>query len=243
MKTKKALHVLCIGDSITKGMVGVNFIKKVQQNFPGSTFVNKGINGETLNKIAERALKHLRENNQYDALIFEAGAGDLAIPTMEHKGSLFQFAYRHQLKIGMKPKTTQEEFYQAYKSAVQEIKQIFSGKIILLTNICIGEDLKTDINKHRAVYNDIIRKIALDEQVLLADAGKSVDQYLANKHQRDYCCPSFWKTTYTDRVWTLTNVGADYLSKQRKLHLTIDGIHLNSQGAAVFAQVIIPLLK
>ena len=35
----------------------------------------------------------------------------------------------------------------------------------------------------------------------------------------------------------LTEKEADALSSKRKLHLTIDGIHLNSQGAEVFAQI------
>ncbi len=237
------MKILFIGDSIIRGKQGVNFVKIIAKFFPHFKITNLGNDGETLNIISKRLLNHLREVNDYDFIVFEGGAGDVVIPSFLEKGKLFEFAYHHQKKKGMIPLTNSADFYSFLKKTIKEVKLLFKGKLILITNGCFNEKLTSELNSKRNEYNKIIKQLVSEEQLLLADAGLLIDEYLKTKNQTDYIYEIFWCVAYTDKIVTSFKTGASRLSKKRNLLVTIDGVHLNDKGAELFSQSVIKVLE
>ncbi len=237
------MKILFIGDSIVKGKLGVSFVDMIAKRFPLAKITNLGVNGENLNIISKRLLLQLKKVNDYDYVVFEGGGGDVFLPHFLEKGKLFEFAHWVQTKKGMVPNTTKAAFYSAYKATIVEAKKLHKGKIILLTYGCLNENLDFKLNAKLEEYNNAIRQIAEEENVLLADAGARMVDYLKDKPQTDHCLESFWTVTYSDPFITFFKGGASYLSKKRKLLVTIDGVHLNDRGAGFYYECIKDVLE
>lgn len=232
------MKILFFGDSLTKGQVGASFIDLLAERYPDGQLENGGTNGDTINMIAAKLQQHLAKANQYDYLILQGGINDILLPAFQARGGLFKFAYNAQLKKGLVPLTDPTQYYSALVQLFKACKAVFKGKIIFLTMTCLGEKLDTALNRQRAAYNQGARQAAAEEHIFLADAEPFFENYLATKAQADYLVESFWAVTFTDRIASIFKSGIRLLSKRRKLHLTIDGVHLNTMGAGLLSECI-----
>lgn len=228
------MKILFIGDSITRGKLGASFVDIIARNDPKYKITNLGNDGETMNVITERLINHLKTENNYEYIILQGGYNDLLLPTFRNKGTMFNFAYNHQLKNGHNPLTDQNNTYLFFKETITEIKQLFHGKIMLLTIACVGENLNSELNAKRNDFNQAIKKISEEENLILLDVGNKFEIHLKDKIPSDYCLNSFLAVTLFDKMTSDFNK----LSSKRKLFLTIDGVHLNKTGAEIFANCI-----
>lgn len=224
------MKILFIGDSLVKGKKGVDWVKWLASKNPGWKVDNAGVEGETLTRITERALKKL-EASAYDMVFFEAGLTDLLAPEIGKRNLLFRQKF-----AGCDKETLDNPaaFEQAYRAAIDSIKQRTNGTVLIATLGCICEDLDAPINKKRASYNAIIRDIAIETGCGLVDAGAVFDGYLRRCRTRAYLMEGYWNTCYLDGFQCRVLGCPDQLSRKRKLHLTIDGVHLNSRGANLY---------
>ena len=104
------------------------------------------------------------------------------------------------------------------------------AQLILPTIGCINENLLAETNAQLFSYNSIIRKVANEFNCILADTSEKFQAELSRRKTQDYCMENFQSTAFFDSISCSLGL-ADRLSKKRKLHLTIDGVHLNSKGA------------
>lgn len=79
--------VLIIGDSITEGILGINYVEMLQNKFREIQFYNMGLGGDTLQGISDRLLKEI-SINRYDIIIIEAGHNDIILPKMKEMNLL-----------------------------------------------------------------------------------------------------------------------------------------------------------
>jgi len=68
------VKVLCLGDSLTEGTVGVGFIPFLEELLPGNTYVNLGVNGDTIAGLRRRAE---RMQQRGDAAVVWIGTNDV----------------------------------------------------------------------------------------------------------------------------------------------------------------------
>jgi lysophospholipase L1-like esterase len=237
------MNILFIGDSLTKGRLGVNFLKLLRNDFSSSHLKNSGVDGDTFSNISRRLFEELHKRSDYDCVVLQGGYNDIILPYFSRKGRLFESARRHQLKKGLVPLSDASSFEQQVRDTVRKLKTIYTGKIILVTLGCINEYQPFELNARRLVYNSIIRQIATEEGIALADVGHQFDIALSTLRQKDYFLESFWNVVITDRIVSCVKAGPDFLSKQRGLNLTIDGVHLNTKGARIFADCIAAAIK
>jgi len=228
------MRILFIGDSIIRGTTGVNWVKHLARKHREWTIENEGVNGDTLIKIKERLEKKLKICRSYDAIVLQGGANDILIPSLQQRGSLFRKAHDHLLKKGYRPLNNPEDIETVLHEMISLIKHRTKATIILTTIGCINEDAGFYLNEKREVFNDVIRKVARDNRCNLADAVKIVDQYLGKRRTNSYFLKSFLNTTWFDAIQCSVFNRADALSKKRNLHLTIDGLHLNSRGGVIY---------
>lgn len=228
------MKILFIGDSLIKGSVGVNWVKRLAVKNPDWIVENAGVNGETLLKIKERLDKKLSEPGDYDIVFFEAGINDLLIPAMAGKGFLFRRTQKHLLAKKYNPLNEPHAFEKTFRQVISDIKSKTTATIILTTLSCMNESLEFYLNKKRYAYNHIIRDVAIETGCSLVDTGALFDGYLRRCRTTDYFLESFFNTSLYDQFQCSVLGCADYLSKKRKLHLTIDGLHLNTRGAKIY---------
>lgn len=236
------MRILFIGDSLIRGSVGVNWVKRLAIKNKEWSVENAGVNGDTLIKIKQRLDKKI-ENNNYDVIFFQAGMNDLLVPALADKGFLFRQAQKYLLAKRYDPVNETAAFEKIFRQAISDIKKKTSATIILTTLSCINESLEFSLNKKRCAYNHIIRDVAIETGCSLVDAGALFDGYLRRCRTKDYLLESFFNTAFYDKFQCRFLGCADYLSKKRKLHLTVDGLHLNTRGAIIYRDETESLIK
>ncbi|MBC8053184.1 MAG: hypothetical protein H7Y13_08970 [Sphingobacteriaceae bacterium] len=228
------MKVLFVGDSITRGTQGVDWIKLIEKDQPYWTLENSGVNGETLTRISERLKKLILEQPDYHAVVFQSITNDILLPLFKHRGFWFRQAYNYQVKTGNIP-SSPNKFEDLLRQTIEFVQTHSNTQIILPTIGCINENLLAETNARLFSYNSILKKAAKEMNCILADVSDAFQAELSSIKTEDYCADIFSNTAFLDLI--NCNLGlADNLSKKRKLHLTIDGIHLNSKGARIFKE-------
>jgi lysophospholipase L1-like esterase len=231
------MRVLLIGDSLIRGSVGVGFVPLLARQHPEWQLNNAGVNGEPLLSIAQRLRQELASGPAYDAIVIAAGTNDLLLPEFGSRGFWFRQALRHKLRQGHRLLTVPVAFEWQYRAMLRELRSRTKVPVVLLTLACLSEDLGGGLNSQRAIYNDIIRRVASDYQCQVADVAARFDEVLSECPRQDYLAQGFVNTAFADRLQCLLG-RADALSRRRGLHLTIDGCHPNSRGAGIFAALV-----
>ncbi|MFT3795992.1 SGNH/GDSL hydrolase family protein [Flavobacterium sp.] len=231
------MKILLIGDSITRGDLGDSFVDLLAEKFPQHRFINQGLDGYPMATLLRRLINHLKIKDDYDCIIIQGGYNDILLPWFDQRQILFRLAAKHQRKKGFSPLTA-PEMKSLLTDSLHQIKQLFHGRLVLLTLGCLNENLQQPLNRQRSQWNDILREIAVAENILLADCGKAFDHFLQSETQTDYCLDCFWNTTIGDRLVCKLPNGSTFLSQKRQLLLTIDGVHLNKAGAEIFCDCV-----
>jgi lysophospholipase L1-like esterase len=60
------MRVLCLGDSLTEGTVGVGFVPHLEELLPGDQYINLGVNGDTIAGLRRRAERLERRGYRLD---------------------------------------------------------------------------------------------------------------------------------------------------------------------------------
>jgi lysophospholipase L1-like esterase len=216
------MKILLAGDSIIEGSTGINWISLLAQRRPRWRLKAAGAAGEPLNKITER-LPALLKDDSYDCIVLVAGHNDL-----------FRQSYQYLLRKGHQPHPDPAAFELQMRQCIDLIRQHSRARIILCTLSAMNESAGSLLRQQRNQINETIRDVAWDMQCQLADPGLRFDEYLESRCTRNYFLPSFWQVTWFDK-WICKWLGqADVLSQRRRLHLTTDGVHLNTRGAKIF---------
>jgi lysophospholipase L1-like esterase len=227
------MRILFIGDSIVKGSVGMDWVARIAEKNPNWHIENAGFNGDTLERVRVRLEKRL-DQESYDIIFLQGGMNDLLIPTLDDRGYLFRKASRHLVAKGYAPHNDPAGFEKALLDCIETIRKKSSAIIILTTLSCLSESLESGLNKKRCAYNHIIRDVASKSDCHLVDAGALFDGYLRRCRTKDYLLENFFRSVCSDKFRCKYLGAADYLSRKRGLHLTIDGFHLNSRGANIY---------
>ncbi|MBL0331111.1 MAG: SGNH/GDSL hydrolase family protein [Bacteroidetes bacterium] len=226
------MKIVFVGDSITNGKLGASFVDLISKD-NRYHITNLGHDGDTWNLIFNRLHSHLKVDQSMDCIVLQGGYNDLLLPFFQERGGLFQRAYDQQLKKGCAPVST-EEFTKMLESHIRKIKEVYHGRLILLTIGCVGEKLDSELNAKRNHFNELLIQVAEKEKLTLVNTQIPFDAFLSTSQQSSYCLDNIWAITIWDRLFKKW----DALSKKRGLHLTIDGVHLNTKGAAIFAESI-----
>lgn len=237
------MKILFTGDSITKGELGWSYVDTILNNHLDIEGINLGKDGDTLEGIMTRTLNHLSKENDYDFIIIASGHNDIILPAFKTMGILQKAIVSSIIKSGSRPIERSEEFKKVYLDFIDKVKHICQASIIVTSLSVINEDSDSSTNIIRYSYNKVIKELAQDNQVTLADVGKAFDDYLLDHKTRSYFLDNLGKPGGRDLKRTRTIEGTDQLSKDRGLMLTIDGVHINSMGAELYAGVILDAIN
>lgn len=225
-------HILFIGDSITEGKLGINFVDMIKHRIPGIICHNEGHGGETLLEINTRLLKILKEGKyKYSTIVIEAGLNDILLPYLKLRLPFLRNKWvTSETQIGI-----------VLDQMLRLITSLTDANIILTTLSCLGEIFGSQLNQKRRLVNDQIKIIGYRYDAYIADVGLIFDEIIQNSNSSSYLLDSLINIIF-DYLRSKKSVWADKISSKRNLQLTIDGGHLNSKGAKIYCREISKIL-
>lgn len=233
-QTTPRKKVVLIGDSITHGRIGTNYIELLSQWDKGNNFdfINAGINGDLVWNVCQRVDEIVE--CRPDVVTVLIGTNDANASLSPES----QRSYTNRKKLPTLP--THDWFRTMFTELLAELIQRTDSRIAVLSIPTIGEDFDSDEFTHSQKYSETIKEIALT---------MNIDYLPLNELmvERSQSVPS--KTEYSSRKsefemikaamrYYLLHESWDSISENRGFSHHIDYLHLNTQGAALITELI-----
>lgn len=221
--------VFCFGDSLTQGRPGISYLR-----FLRSAYKNRGLGGDTVIGLSGRIAPFFADQ-RYDTCIIEIGANDIVLPFLARLSPKWEQKVRGLAKRGSIPCTDMEQFEEIYGRLLDHVRA-HHKKAAVISIPCIGEDLHSCLNAKADAYNGVIRKLCITYDIPYLDFNawqKSLIGegcgYFLSKDPRDVVLDTLVSTYLPFGNW---------ISRNRDLKATVDGVHLNRTGARGLAALI-----
>ena len=234
---------LFAGDSLTEGVHGEDYVERVGKGlYRGRAgldgeVVNAGRGGDTVKSLLERIDGPLNRH-QPDWVVLAVGTNDAWMPWLAERSLGWKLWFQVQrLRAGQKPTRDLDQFAALYRALIDKAQQA-GAQVLVCTTTPVGERITTPLNRQLARLNGVIKHVAVDRRVPVADVWQAFVEQLAPLPDPSSYVPGEWLFTWVDRR-RLRSRPADELSKKRRLTLTFDGLHLNSRGADLWAHTVL----
>lgn len=233
--------MLIVGDSLTKGHPGASYIHFLKQGLPDVRIKSDGRGGRTLRDTA-LILPALLKKHRPDLLVIETGTNDLLLPFLKERGG--KGRSRSQMKIidGRVPFSNPVQFRTVYASCLRMLSAWGLEAPFLITIACLGENPGTRLNRKRRMHNEVIRDLCVHHEAHLIDPASRFEEILNREPEPGRHLPDDPGNIHDRLLKKLSSV-SDSLSRKRGLRLTVDGVHLNRRGAAIYAQTVLKSLR
>ena len=221
--------IACIGDSLTHGNIGQNWVDYLRQQFPNDIFLNEGINGNTAWQVIQRLDPILQ--CQPHLIILLIGTND-ALGSFDINSGL---RYKKNNELPEAP--TLEKYKEHLNELIEKIG--IQSKIAICTLPPIGENVNSEVNQHVNLFNEYIELIAKQKKLTLLPVS---EELWSDIQSRTY--PS--KLEYNPKVIPLFRrifggIFHHYIFKKswndissaKGQWILFDQIHLNERGAEI----------
>ena len=231
--------VVCLGDSLTRGLVSASFVDQVERRLAGQgmRFINAGVNGD----LAYNVLRRLDDviALQPDHVILMIGTNDI-VASLKRSNTLISRISK------WLPQNPSFEWYQDnVLDILQRLKVETNAKIALASPPIVGEHLNSHSNKVARIYVDFLKETAEHEGLAYLPVYERMAEYLRSTGQHAGK-PHKSRILMTAEL-TLRHIilKESYISISRRAGFIIltDGLHLNEKGAALVADVMEAYLR
>jgi lysophospholipase L1-like esterase len=137
--------------------------------------------------------------------------------------------------LGQRQARDTNEFRACYRATL-DLLCANAAHVIVAPPVLRGENLENDCNRRLATLGKLVRDVVTDcERVEFLDLRAIFAQELAERSMSDYVMANPLRVLLDTLTWR-TNEEIDRKAMERGLHLTLDGVHLNSAGAGLVAK-------
>jgi len=246
MTTSRVTLYLFAGDSLMVGTYGESYVERVARSLYKGHYgltgeaVNAGLSGDTVLSLLRRIDRPLRRY-QPQWTILAVGGNDVWFPWLsEHSAGWWLWAQYRRFRAGQRPVTDLDQFASAYRALIDKARQMRS-RVMACTVSPVGESLSSPINRRVARINGIIKHVAADYEVPVADVWQASVEQLAALPSRSGYLPGEWLFVWSDHR-RMKRIDPDEAAERRRLYLTFDGIHLSSRGADLWSDTVLRAL-
>lgn len=227
---RKLPVVVCLGDSITHGIISTNYVELLQQKYMGKLlFVNSGINGNLAYNLKIR-LKHDCTDFDPDFITILIGTNDVN----SNKDPKTLSRYMKFQKLPCKPDYS--FFYTNLEEIIKELQKTTGARIALLSLPVIGENLNSRLNRLAAQYSAGIRELAVKYKVSYLALNEKQHAFLTEKRQGVQ--GNHRKKNLLLNFLLMMRRGFDGIAAANNRFLTYDDLHETSLGAGMIVEKI-----
>jgi lysophospholipase L1-like esterase len=240
---------LFAGDSLTEGAYGASYVDRLAAVLGAARpdaggrlrVVNAGRSGETVTTL-QRRLGDLLARYEPDRVVLAVGCNDVWLPWLAERsiGWRLWLGYRR-LAAGLRTTVDLDRFAAAYRDLIDQARQA-GAEVVVCTAGPVGERLSSPVNGRMARMNGVIKHVAAAQQVPVADVWQAFVEALAVEGHHSSYLSGEWLFAWLDRRRYHAQ-RVDELAARRRLHLTFDGVHLNSRGAQLWADTLLTTLR
>jgi lysophospholipase L1-like esterase len=241
---------LFTGDGLTEGSYGESYVDRIARSLYRGTAgltgqaVNAGRAAETVQSLDVRLAALLREY-QPQWVVLAVGASDVWVPWLSsHSVGWWLWRQYRRARANLRPTTDLDQFSATYRALIDQSQHAGAragARVLACTSSPLGERIATPPNRLLARTNGAIKQVAAERGVLVADVWQAFVEEYAVLPKPSKRVPGEWLFAWVDRG-RLRRTTPDRLSQRRRLHLTFDGLHLNSRGADLWASTILRAL-
>jgi len=232
-------HVVCLGDSLTRGQVSVDYVKMLAARHNGghTTFTNAGVNGDLAYNVAQRL----------DSVIdLRPDVVSVLIGTNDANASLSEKNVRMMTRMKkLSTRPTIEWYRENLNAIVDRLTAETSARIALMSPPVLGEELGSPSVQRSADYSAVVREIADARNVTYLALNERQLAHLkagANTAGIRFRDGRLLSASAATRHFVLRR-SFDSISRSRGLQLTTDLIHQNTRGATMIADLIDEFLQ
>jgi len=223
------MRIAFYGDSLTRGVPGISFLRVLEPMLPQHQLVNLGKGGDTVISLLRRIVRRGPPESS-DLAVLWVGANDV-LATVSKGHSALKWLMRQSPALDL------PEFRKYYIRTLECLRSS-AGRVLTIPPFLIGENRSNPWNRRVEELSAIIRSISDS-----TDRVQFVDLHAALRGEWEAHAPSAYIPRSVTRIGLeslfLRSVEAvDKAASRRGLHLTLDGIHLNSLGAERVATVL-----
>ena len=231
--TPRGKTVVCLGDSITHGTMGFNYVDELARRYGdgGFVFVNAGVNAE----LSYNAFCRLD-----DVIACRPDYVTVLIGTNDANASLTDDLQGHYRDIMNLPQKADREWYRENLTRIRRDlkKALPSVKIALVSIPPIGEDMNDPAYRRAGEYAAIVRDTARAEGTAYIPLNERMDFYLRGRQAKtrkyDFAaCEKLMNISMMKHY--LFKKSFDEISAANGFYLVTDFLHLNSVGAGMIA--------
>lgn len=222
------MRIVFVGDSLTSGIPGSSFFAILKEKLPEHELVNLGEGNDTVVSLYRR-LARLRFGEQFDIAFLWVGVNDIV--------GCSPWSFRVASALVHKPHAASRDEFGRYYQATLDLLRLHARRVIAISPLLKGEDIHNPWNIELAALSRLIKELASQhEQTRYLDLRAAFVQRLAGKPVSGYLPTSVFRVAL-DALTLRSDAQVDRQAAGRGLHLTLDGIHLNSAGARIVAEM------
>jgi lysophospholipase L1-like esterase len=231
--------VVCVGDSLVRGQVGVSFVDMLRQRLGEDSFrfINAGVNGDLSYNVLARldAVIACRP----DFVVILAGSNDVNATLSPG----IRLGYRLWKRLPEEP--AMGWCHGNMLCIVRLLKQRTSARIAITSPPVLGEDLDSLPNRRVREYCALLREIAIAEGASYLPVHERQEEYLCQVNRAAgpaHDANSLIMYTSLFRYYVLKH-SFDDIAEENGFVLTTEGMHLNGRGAAIVADEVESFLR
>jgi len=230
--------VVCFGASLTAGTVSFNYVDLLSARpaLSDFRFINHGVNADLAWNGLQRLDAVIADKPDFVTILI--GTNDVNA-TMSERNLLRYNSFK---QLSVVP--TLAWYEENLKKIVLHLKLETTARLALLSLAPIGEDLEHEANRKVNLYNQVVRRMAEEEQMAYLPLQERMVEYLRD-HEGDRAqLPP--RLEYRDGLHNTGNAVAlhatglswDEVSRRNGLLLLTDTLHLNGVGGGMIADLI-----
>jgi acyl-CoA thioesterase I len=230
---------VCAGDSITRGAASVDFVSMLVARLPDWDFVNAGVNAELAFNLAQRMA---------EIVALDPDAVTILIGTNDVNATFgFQAAMGYMAAKRLPERPSAHFFRENLVGIVRTLKRDTRARIALFSIPPIGEEPGHYAYLRTEEYALIIKSVAKEEGVDYLPLRERLCSYLEGLPRSTERPLGFRGIRAAQlragRMQRYLGKSLDEVSASNRFHILVDGIHLNTHGASMAADLAEPFLR